>query len=220
MNSNHCIPQTEWSSDIIAKPDVVPGLRRLIRARLDAWGLAEITDTAELCVSELITNVIHHVGAGTPVTLSVSLRVAHLRIEVRDPSKERLPVLLPFNGSSETGRGLGLVGATADRWGVVPSSTGKTTWCEIAALAATPCKSARDPQLLKAEALLTLYDCVPAHSAALHDRLRVATDEEAAVALIVDLLCWLRAQGRDPEEVLDRAQMKFEGRLGGVAQWN
>ncbi|MER7651908.1 MULTISPECIES: ATP-binding protein [Streptomyces] len=220
MYFNHRTSRPEWSSNFIAKPEVVPDLRRLVRARLETWGLAEIEDTAELCVSELITNVIHHVGSGTPVTLSVTLSAAHLRIEVRDPLRERLPVLLSSVGFSETGRGLGLVGAMADRWGVVPTATGKTTWCEIASLVDAPCDGACCPELSKAEALLTLYDCVPSQGTALNGRLRVAASEEAAIALIVDLLYWLRAHGRDPEEVLDRAQMHFEGRLGGVAQWS
>ncbi|CAM5577977.1 non-specific serine/threonine protein kinase OS=Streptomyces rimosus subsp. rimosus (strain ATCC/ DSM 40260 / JCM 4667 / NRRL 2234) OX=1265868 GN=SRIM_019575 PE=3 SV=1 [Streptomyces rimosus subsp. rimosus] len=129
-------------------------------------------------------------------------------------------MLLSSVGFSETGRGLGLVGAMADRWGVVPTATGKTTWCEIASLVDAPCDGACCPELSKAEALLTLYDCVPSQGTALNGRLRVAASEEAAIALIVDLLYWLRAHGRDPEEVLDRAQMHFEGRLGGVAQWS
>lgn len=220
MNSNHRLLQSDWSSDFIAEPEAVPHLRRLTRARLEAWGLTDIEDTAELCVSELITNVIDHVGTGAPATLTVSLSAELLRIEVGDPLGAQFSELRSSAPSAETGRGLGLVGALADRWGVAPTPTGKITWCEIAAPAAMPQRGMCDPQILKADALLTLYDCTPASGAALSDRLRMATREEAATALIVDLLWWLRAHGRDPEEVLDRAQMHFEGQSGGAAQWN
>ncbi|MEU5586322.1 ATP-binding protein [Streptomyces chrestomyceticus] len=220
MHSCHCLPQPDWSSDFIAKPEVVPHLRRLTRARLAAWGLADLEDRAELCVSELITNVIDHVGSETPITLTVSLSAAQLRIEVRDSLSVELPALRPFTAFSKTGRGLSLVDAMADRWGVVPTSTGKSTWCELSVLTAMPRRCACRPQLHKAEALLTLYDCVPTSGTELSDRLRVTTREEAATALIADLLWWLRAQGSDPENVLDRAQMHFEAQLGGVAQWN
>ncbi|MFK8847580.1 ATP-binding protein [Streptomyces sp. Ac-502] len=220
MYSNHCLPQPDWTSDSIAKPDVVPHLRRLTRARLAAWGLTDLVGRAELCVSELITNVIDHVGSGTPFTLTVSLSAAQLRIEVRDPLSVELPVLRPLSALSETGRGLSLVDAMADRWGVVPTPTGKSTWCEISVLADTPGRGTRGTQLHKAEALLTLYDCVPSSGTEMSDRLRVMTREEAATALIADLLWWLRAHGSDPENVLDQAQMHFEAQLGGAAQWN
>lgn len=34
--------------------------------------------------------------------------------------------------------------------------------------------------------------------------------EEAAIHIITDLLHWLGAHGRDVDELLDRAQMRFE----------
>jgi hypothetical protein len=34
--------------------------------------------------------------------------------------------------------------------------------------------------------------------------------EQSAVELIADLLHWSVAQGRDPDDILDRAQMHYE----------
>ncbi|MER5366039.1 hypothetical protein [Streptomyces sp. NPDC002722] len=41
--------------------------------------------------------------------------------------------------------------------------------------------------------------------------------EEAATTLIVDLLHWLVSQGRDPDDVLDRAQKHYEAELDAAA---
>jgi hypothetical protein len=38
----------------------------------------------------------------------------------------------------------------------------------------------------------------------------VAVVEEAAIDVMVDVLHWLRAHGRDADEALDRAQTRFE----------
>jgi hypothetical protein len=41
-------------------------------------------------------------------------------------------------------------------------------------------------------------------------RLEATVAEETAIDVITDLLHWLSAHGRDPEEVLDRAQTHYE----------
>ncbi|MEU8731524.1 hypothetical protein AB0C68_19360 [Streptomyces tendae] len=43
-----------------------------------------------------------------------------------------------------------------------------------------------------------------------HGRLGTAEAEEAATFIITDLLHWLRAHGRDADDVLDRAQTQFK----------
>jgi anti-sigma regulatory factor (Ser/Thr protein kinase) len=90
---------------------------------------AEVVQTAELLISELVTNAVQYAGA-EPVLLAVSLKEAVLRIEVRDSSPVLPKPALPC-ADSEGGRGLFLVTALADRYHAEPAETGKRCWAEI-----------------------------------------------------------------------------------------
>jgi len=75
-----------------------------------------------------------------PVSPSVSLVVARfsdaVRIDVHDSSPVPLPPGCRRDTDDETGRGLTVVAALAERWGWQPGPLGKVVWCE---LSATPC---------------------------------------------------------------------------------
>ncbi|MFD9391867.1 ATP-binding protein [Streptomyces sp. NPDC060000] len=201
-----------WSLAFVAEPKEVAVLRRLMRLHLNLWGLPEVVGDAQLCVTELVSNVITHVGTGTPTTLAVSMNGAHLRIEIQDPDTRALPTLLQSGVDSEGGRGMALVDATAVRWGVELHGDRKVTWCELAPVADLPVSMHDSPRLSRAEGLLELYRAeVPSSAAnAGSHRLSLARAEEAAIAIITDLLLWLHGRGRDADELLDRAQTHFE----------
>ncbi|MFE3410312.1 ATP-binding protein [Streptomyces mirabilis] len=95
----------------------------------DAGLGTEVVRTAELLVSELVTNAVQYADTGS-VSLAVCLDESVLRIEVCDTS----PVLpqpgLP-GADSEGGRGLFLVAALADRYHAEPTENGKRCWAEI-----------------------------------------------------------------------------------------
>jgi hypothetical protein len=205
-------PRKPWSVPFVAEPEEVAALRRLMRLHLELWGLGHISEAAQLCVSELVSNVITHVGPGTPTTFAVSMNSPHLRIEVHDPDTRALPTLIEAGCDSESGRGMALIEATAVRWGVEVRPDRKVTWCELATEPATPCSANESPRLSRAEGLLNLYgtertSCV---ASAVAPRLSLARAEESAIDIIADLLHWFRAHGRDADEVLDRAQVHFE----------
>lgn len=114
--------------DLLALPEAVPGLRHAVRQRL-----GEPYPDIELCVTELVGNVIRHVGEGTPVRVRVARAGEYrLRVEVEDPCPRALPVLLNATAEDESGRGLALLDAVALRWGVEPGPAGKKVWCEVA----------------------------------------------------------------------------------------
>ncbi|MBK3570043.1 ATP-binding protein [Streptomyces sp. MBT62] len=197
MDCTTCTPRKAWDLPFLAEPEEVAALRRVLRVHLRIWGLQELTDAIQLCVSELVANVITHVGVGTPTTLAVSMNGAHLRVEVHDPDTRSLPTLVDATGDAETGRGMALVAATTDRWGVELRGDRKITWCEFATglnMPAGHC-GGRQPS-----------------------RLRAVATEAAAIDAISDLLHWLRARGCDPEEVIDRAQRHFEAQLEQAAR--
>ncbi|MGW2778239.1 ATP-binding protein [Streptomyces olivaceoviridis] len=113
--------------EVVAVPKALQGLRRTVRRYLDAP-----CSDVQLCVTELVGNVIRHVGEG----VSVRVRVARtdggrIRVEVTDPEAQALPVLLPATDDAEVGRGLALIDAVTVRWGV-EQGVEKTVWCELA----------------------------------------------------------------------------------------
>lgn len=110
-------------------PESTPLARGVVRQLLDGELDADALDTAELCVSELVTNAILH--ASTDVELSVTLARQRVRLAVRDQSTD-LPTLERHTSTASTGRGLAMVIAIADAWGVERhDEQGKTVWCEL-----------------------------------------------------------------------------------------
>ncbi|MFI2613353.1 ATP-binding protein [Streptomyces sp. NPDC018584] len=121
----------ECELPFLAEPKEVAVLRRLVRLHLTRWGLSEVVEAAQLCVSELVANVITHVGEQTPTVLGLSMNDSHVRIQVRDPDTRALPTLLAPEADAESGRGMALLDAVADRWGVTLCGDSKVTWCEL-----------------------------------------------------------------------------------------
>ncbi|MFD8391580.1 ATP-binding protein [Streptomyces sp. NPDC059680] len=107
-------------------------LARLLAAdQLRGWGLP--TDPATLVVAELAANAATHgrlPGRSFRLTLYVVGRT--LRIEVTDTRGDRLPELGAVDAQAESGRGLLLVDALADRWDVAEGRfPRKTVWAEL-----------------------------------------------------------------------------------------
>ncbi|MGX1758194.1 ATP-binding protein [Streptomyces lydicus] len=113
----------------------VPRARRFARTALADWELDHLADDVLLCVSELATNaLLHGVPPGRGYRLCLSLDEGGLlRVEVHDSGagEPRLPVPLREDdeGEGESGRGLLLVSALADAWGVDERVPGKIVWC-------------------------------------------------------------------------------------------
>ncbi|MEU2616838.1 ATP-binding protein [Streptomyces sp. NPDC007157] len=55
------------------------------------------------------------------------------RIEVTDTAPRSVLALLPATAAEESGRGLTVIDALSDRWGVDRSPDRKTVWCELRA---------------------------------------------------------------------------------------
>ncbi|MFJ9691236.1 ATP-binding protein [Kitasatospora sp. NPDC101183] len=118
--------------------------RRIARRQLTLWELhsahTESFHSALLIVAELAANAITHgriAGRGFELHLSLTTPVRRgvttLRIEISDPRGERLPVLpTTHRPGSQSGRGLTLIDALADRWGTIPRfPNSKTVWAEL-----------------------------------------------------------------------------------------
>ncbi|MEH0638802.1 ATP-binding protein [Streptomyces bottropensis] len=87
-----------------------------------------VIQTAELLVSELITNAIRH-GAGPPL-IRLTWNGRLLRIAVSDYS-DRRPRIRATKNTEPGGFGLQLLERLTHRWGVIPHHPGKTVWAEL-----------------------------------------------------------------------------------------
>jgi anti-sigma regulatory factor (Ser/Thr protein kinase) len=118
----------------------------------------EVADTAEVVVSELVTNAVKATGTTRHLTalavlkarlslISVSLRLTStsLFIEVWDRDHHP-PVLGEPAADQEGGRGLLLVAGLAKQWGYCPADHGgKVVWCELDRAGST-CRSPGGPE--------------------------------------------------------------------------
>jgi anti-sigma regulatory factor (Ser/Thr protein kinase) len=122
-----------WSRQLPLPPSgQAPGLaRQAARDALAAWQLEELTETTVLLVSELVTNAIQHASAGgSAIVLRLETAGGWLRIEVHDADPGE-PTPRPLTGLEESGFGLVLVEAMADKWGVRQTVNGKAVWAEL-----------------------------------------------------------------------------------------
>lgn len=128
-------------------------IRRIVRAQLRHWGLADLVESAQLVVTELVTNAFQH-GWGDEVRIHLSHTAEAVKVEVRTgpmpvPRPRRVPAGRPVAGGcpgpraafphpapfapddrlAERGRGLILVEALAQEWGV--HTDGGTVWCVL-----------------------------------------------------------------------------------------
>ncbi|WP_078621331.1 ATP-binding protein [Streptomyces sp. NRRL WC-3626] len=105
--------------------------RCLGAAQLRSWGLP--VDPARQIIAELAVNAATHGRvAGRDFRLTLYVVADTLRIEVTDTRGELLPGLQPASPDAESGRGLLLVEALADRWGVTEGRfPRKTVWAEL-----------------------------------------------------------------------------------------
>jgi hypothetical protein len=93
--------------------------RDLVVLLLVASGHEGLTDRARLLVSEVVTNVFQHTRAAlVTVDATVGVDSVTVRVTDREPgSRPPMPRSFPED-ADEHGRGLMLVEAMADRWGV------------------------------------------------------------------------------------------------------
>ncbi|MGC0399187.1 serine phosphatase RsbU (regulator of sigma subunit)/anti-sigma regulatory factor (Ser/Thr protein kinase) [Streptomyces sp. SAI-126] len=116
----------EWR--ISLDPAEVGRARAVVREQLHDWGLAKLADSAELMVSELVTNAVRH-SHSRPVELRL-VREDTLLCEVDDDDHD-LPNLLSAGPTDEHGRGLKVVSTLAREWGASRTKAGKTVWFEL-----------------------------------------------------------------------------------------
>jgi signal transduction histidine kinase/DNA-binding response OmpR family regulator len=109
--------------------EAVAGVRGFARDVLTSWDVPDqLVSDLILVVSELVTNAILH--SQPPIELRLSRTSDRIVIAVHDGTTA-VPRRLQSNLEADHGRGLHLVSAMSDQWGVRPTEDGKSVWSEI-----------------------------------------------------------------------------------------
>ena len=124
----------DWDGPFEPDGGSVAAARRSARhyfERVTSRSLSDLT----LVVSELATNAIVH--ARTPFRLGLHLAGGVARVEVVDHAPD-LPNEHSLALSTSNGRGLKILAALANEWGVHWTPDTKTVWAELAVTLANP----------------------------------------------------------------------------------
>ncbi len=110
------------------EPPSAARARRFVEETLARWQCEDLLDTVKLLVSELVGNAVAY--ARSDVEVAVKLLPDRLRIEVADESADWLRRRTAA-GDAVSGRGIDVVEALAESWGVAPRRGGKAVWFEL-----------------------------------------------------------------------------------------
>ncbi|GGV75038.1 hypothetical protein GCM10010294_39030 [Streptomyces griseoloalbus] len=136
------MPSTEFAMAFTSTPRGARLARLFVAHCLDSWGhphTGHVNETLSLITAELCANAVQHgrvPGRDFHVRLAAEADGGWLRVEVSDTRTERRPattVPTDPDTESESGRGLLLVAALADDWGVTDRrhGPGKTVWAVV-----------------------------------------------------------------------------------------
>jgi anti-sigma regulatory factor (Ser/Thr protein kinase) len=114
-------------------PVAVPSARVFVAESLALWGMDKLSEDACLVTSELVTNAVQAswpMYASEPVKLWLMADGSNLIIEVYDGCPD-IPQPRSASDSAEGGRGLAIVAALSESWGVYLGTFGKTVWAHL-----------------------------------------------------------------------------------------
>jgi len=119
------------SLGLLADPSSPAEARRFIRDICNAADLGpDVCETAALLTSELVTNAVKY--GGSRATLDAAVPGGVLRVAIADENPALPVVGLRPSFEAEGGRGLQLVSALSNRWGVEATADGgKAVWFEL-----------------------------------------------------------------------------------------
>ncbi|MFB7586059.1 ATP-binding protein [Streptomyces sp. NPDC056169] len=138
-------PSRYYAVELHALPSRIGQVRRIVSAHLRHWHLDALIDHAALGVTELLTNVHRHAQPDKRCTVEIELLLDRLTVSVRDHDPripragtpdggDGLDALDAFGALATSGRGLAIVGAVSESWGVRPcGAEGKVVWFTLTA---------------------------------------------------------------------------------------
>nr|WP_261557331.1 ATP-binding protein [Frankia tisae] len=127
--TSRCPPATHILAELPYLPSAVPQARRVLREGMRLVQLPEdVRGTAELLVSELVTNAVKY--GQPPLWLLIEMRPGLIHASVSDTSTV-LPQRRTAAPDAEGGRGLLVLDALAGSWGTVIAESGKYLWFDL-----------------------------------------------------------------------------------------
>ncbi|MFC7307851.1 ATP-binding protein [Streptomyces monticola] len=130
-------PSRHCTVELQALPSRIGQVRRIVSAQLRYWHLDPLIDRAALGVTELLTNVHRHAGPDKMCTVEIELLLDRLTVSVHDHDPQ-LPKVRAADPFDTGGRGLAMVEAVSESWGVRPDgASGKVVWFTLPAVSPT-----------------------------------------------------------------------------------
>ncbi|MEU3200802.1 MULTISPECIES: ATP-binding protein [unclassified Streptomyces] len=145
-------PSRHCTVELQALPSRIGQVRRIVSAQLRYWHMDSLIDRASLGVTELLSNVHRHARPDKTCTVEMELLLDRLKISVYDHDP-RLPVVADAGPLATCGRGLAMVAAMSESWGVMPDGeSGKVVWFTLPTPSAdAPAAWDRQPRLTAVE---------------------------------------------------------------------
>ncbi|MEU2793704.1 ATP-binding protein [Streptomyces sp. NPDC007100] len=135
-------PSRHCTVELQALPARIGQVRRIVSAQLRYWRLDALIDPAALGVTELLANVHQHAAPSKQCTVELLVLLDQLTVSVRDLDP-RLPRVQAAGSLDTEGRGLSLIAALSESWGVRPDGGGKVVWFTLPALTLAPEEAVR-----------------------------------------------------------------------------
>lgn len=146
---------------MVAQPASVPAARTFVATTLTSWGRESMVEDISLCVSELSTNATLHSGSRF-FEVELHRAAGAVRVAVLDTGSTRADALAvkseygdllidaqTADDAATTGRGIFIVSALADNWGIDELAEGKRVWAEFTQ--EDPAYDARSPEITRRE---------------------------------------------------------------------
>jgi anti-sigma regulatory factor (Ser/Thr protein kinase) len=108
--------------------------RHVVASHLGDLVAPSVLASAQLLISELVTNSVRHSGvaAGQQLTVRVDLGQTWCRVQVEDPGRDGVIAPRPVDAVQGSGMGLNVVQELSERWGLERASEGGTwVWAQL-----------------------------------------------------------------------------------------
>jgi anti-sigma regulatory factor (Ser/Thr protein kinase) len=126
-------PSRHCTVELQALPSRIGQVRRIVSAQLRYWHLDPLIDQAALGVTELLTNVHRHAQPDKMCVVEIELLLDRLTVSVHDHDPH-LPTVRDADSLDTCGRGLAMIAAVSESWGVRPEGpAGKVVWFTLPA---------------------------------------------------------------------------------------
>ncbi len=129
-HAGHGAPARHREIALPADPTAPRRARALLQDVAQEWGLDDdLHQDVAMVVTELVANAVDH--ARTASTVTLGLDDGDLLVTVRDGCPDGAPRPRPVDPTAPRGRGLQMVDALAESWGVTAHADGKTVWAVL-----------------------------------------------------------------------------------------